>query len=689
VTPATAIDESRLTVGRWASTYVVARDHPDAEGLRRRLDDLVQTHVGAVCGQWLTYVADPADPSVWRIRTLNADLSLDAGFASADVVARKWGEHLATRVHHVLERPDDGDTVLRFSNRAAYLAQLVIDLAAGRAWDKWYYDEFQSLRGLTTSAAIREAMVGEQGLAASVVTHIDALHRTEEVLLALTVYDASRIYDACVGPATNQSSSVQQREWAGRLLESWNEDLRRWATGEENRAHDALRLLARIAGRFPGAESNENMHSSLNLLLDLRQALSSIRSPRVLDQIIRSAASGSLGQSVKLALEHGVIDPQKPLSFLAQIAEGDDHWATQAAAVLLGDQLREVTLVSQGNLDGDASASPFGGIFLLGPSFNEIDLHRLTLAATASCEDPASMAAILRHLVALQCLGRARADEAAADAAMRLFSGFRGRSLPAELQELGTAKLDLVSAQQLLRNVLRKSHRYDGRCLLAETVQIPSSAFHALIVRDVIQDEWLYGAVLSGELLNLNKAISEAVAAILETAARAPEVLLVLENVDMSENEVASPVGAIPIVRCNREDPAFCDELADKLNTSRAQVTRSLRLSRSDLEYFFLLNRWPDAVSNPALDLTLTLIARSILKHFARRILGFELSSPEHLYQNVLSGMSEITSSKEKIEVRLPRSPLSVVLRLCGLQNQIYRLPWLEGRELCLLPPAD
>jgi hypothetical protein len=43
---------------------------------------------------------------------------------------------------------------------------------------------------------------------------------------------------------------------------------------------------------------------------------------------------------------------------------------------------------------------------------------------------------------------------------------------------------------------------------------------------------------------------------------------------------------------------------------------------------------------------------------------------------------------KNRIEVRLAQSPLSVVLRIAGMYQNLV-LPWREGVEICLLaPPA-
>lgn len=113
------------------------------------------------------------------------------------------------------------------------------------------------------------------------------------------------------------------------------------------------------------------------------------------------------------------------------------------------------------------------------------------------------------------------------------------------------------------------------------------------------------------------------------------------------------------------------------------RVERLLRPAAGDLAYFSLPDLAPD------LDLALTLLARRVMKHFARRVIGLELSSPQHLYQNILAGTGFIRDTGQRLEIELPSPPLAAVLSLSGLLEETYSLPWLQGREICLLPLRD
>jgi hypothetical protein len=129
--------------------------------------------------------------------------------------------------------------------------------------------------------------------------------------------------------------------------------------------------------------------------------------------------------------------------------------------------------------------------------------------------------------------------------------------------------------------------------------------------------------------------------------------------------------------------------LAGQLGLTREQLANRINASEKHYPFFCFPHIWPDREFDPVLDGTFSLIARAALKHFARKLSGFEASGPEHLYQNFLLGLSEVRNSDQRLEVRLPASPLSVILRMAGLQEQKYVATWLKGSEVWLLPPQE
>lgn len=118
-----------------------------------------------------------------------------------------------------------------------------------------------------------------------------------------------------------------------------------------------------------------------------------------------------------------------------------------------------------------------------------------------------------------------------------------------------------------------------------------------------------------------------------------------------------------------------------------AIVAHLLRSCDQEFAYLSCGSLWPEFDID--LDLFSTLIARAALRQFARQLMGFQSSSPEHLCRNFLEGIGTVRNRPERIEVELPRAPLFIVLQLSGLVQQTYTVPWLEGREVCLLPPGE
>jgi hypothetical protein len=123
------------------------------------------------------------------------------------------------------------------------------------------------------------------------------------------------------------------------------------------------------------------------------------------------------------------------------------------------------------------------------------------------------------------------------------------------------------------------------------------------------------------------------------------------------------------------------------LHPSLAELADSPVLLPREREYFSFATLWPHF--DPALDLLGVLLARDVIQQFARRLIGFQTSSPEHLCRNFFAGVGTVRHHPERVDVELPRSPLSLVLQLSGLARQTYAVPWLEGKEVCLLPSKE
>ena len=680
--------DAHVTVGRWLGTYLIPRDCAAPQDLQERLDSVVAGRLAKDCASCLEQFLNTADPAVWRIRNLALNFSLQTGFSDPDEVARSWGQRLASDIHSVVDQAEQSDLVLRFPNTTAFIAQFVYDLAQSRAWEKWYYEEFEDLRGLSVSQSIRAVLLRGDLHPADVILQIASNGRLDTVLRALEEGDAHSIYDSCF----NAASTLQQEEglakWTGIVLELWNAAPLRAGSRDENRFRDALRLLARTVSRFPVAQGDVPLKFVIDGLLELRHLLFQIRSGSSIDAMVKNLARDDFRGAVELAARAGASDPIAALTFFQERMQGDAHWGAQAVATILSDSQQEKYLTSKTISEGQSFLSSFGGIFLLGLSLQSLRFDELTNSAAAPCESREKAAAILRHLAALKCLGSMHFADTADDPALRLFSGFEDRSFRQALQSMDAGQLNLAGARKMLLETYMDHEESHDLCLFAELVSLPEGG-PVFILRDLARDEWLDIEPASTAALEVSSLVQASLQRFSSVCGRGCKSLFLSESltslVDFSH--LGHIAGRVAVLHPS-DDTIQC-QLAGQLGLTRERLANRINACEKHYPFFSFSHTWPDFELDLVLDCTFSLIARAALKHFARKLSGFEASSPEHLYENFLSGLSEIRRIDQRLEVRLPASPLAVILRMAGLQEQKYVPSWLKGSEVWLHPPQQ
>ena len=685
---ATSHSDAHVTVGRWIGTYVVPADSAARQEIQERIDRVVGERLRENCGSCLEQFLNVADPAVWRIRNLALNFSVETGFSDPDEVARSWGRRLAADIHFVVERAEQSDSVLRFPSAAAFVAQFILDLATDRAWGKWYYEEFEDLRVLSHSQAICAALLRDHVLPSDVILHLASGGRLETVLKALNDGDARTIYDSCFESVAGASTDGGLEKWTGIVLELWNAAPLRAASQDENRFRDALRLFGRTLAQFPVAQGDTRLKTVIGGLLDLRRVLSFVQSASLIDSLIKKVACGDFPAATELAAAAGASDPIAALSFFAERMQGDAHWVAQAVAVILGDSQQGKYLTSKTWSEGQSFLSSFGSIFLLGPSLQSLRFDEVANAAAEPCESPEKTAAIVRHLTALKCLGQIRFMESADDPALRLFSGFEGHSFRQALESMDARQLNLAGAYEVLLRTLVDPEEFHDPCLFAELASLPKGST-AFILRDLAHDEWLDIAPVSGTESEVAGVVQASLQRFSRVCGRECRALFLSESLaSLAGFSRLSHIAGRVTVFHPSDDSIQC-LLAGQLGLTREQLANRINASEKHYPFFCFSHIWPDRELDPVLDGTFSLIARAALKHFARKLSGFEASGPEHLYQNFLLGLSEVRNSDQRLEVRLPASPLSVILRMAGLQEQKYVATWLKGSEVWLLPPQE
>jgi hypothetical protein len=655
--------------------------------LQSRADGIVAERLAASCSTYLEQTLNVADTTVWRIRDLTVNLSLEAGFSESHDVARDWGRRLATEIYSTVEQGEQSDSVLCFPSRAAFVAQFIFDLATGRAWGKWYYEEFEDLRVLSERQAICVLLLRGDLLPAEVIRQLASAGRLETVLLVLNDSDARIIYDSCFGSAAVSPRDDGLDKWTGVVLELWRAAPLRAASRDENRYRDALRLLGRTLSRFPVAQGDIRLKLVIDGLLELRRVFSVLHSLRRMDPLIKDLACGDFQSAVDQATGGGASDPAAALSFFAERMQGDANWGAQAVAVIFGESNQERFLTSKTISEGESLLSSFAGIFLLGPSFEALRLDELANTAANTSESPEKTAAILRHFAALKCLGQMRFADSADDPALRLFSGFEGHSFRQSLENFDARQLNLAGAQSMLQQTLKDREQAHEPLLFAELVPLPEGAA-VFILRDLARDEWLDIVPVS--------AVGSDLAGLAQTSLQRffslwePDratIFLSDSFSSMDPSELNPAVDRVVLLGSN--DAALHAQPAARLGVTGEQLATRLCSSERYYPYFCVPHSWLGFDLDPVLDCKLSLISRAVLKNFSRRLFGFEASSPDHLYQNFLSGLGEVRRIEQRLEVHLPASPLSLILRMAGLQEKKFAPMWLKGLEVWLLPPQE
>jgi hypothetical protein len=689
--------QSRLVVERWINTYLIPHTdgagHPPlatAEDLPGRINRAVSEELASCCAAWLQGALDLASPTVWRIRELNLDLMVDMAVPAAHAVAHQWAERVALSVAQLIDRNGQNaqgterDGVLCFENWGAYLAQFAVDLAAGRAWQMWYYEEFLSLKALSPSGAIAEAFTREPMRGAQAIVHLAAANRLDEILAVLSQRDTATIKRQCFSATGTVPSSQELSLWCGRILDLSRQSPKRLADSAQSDAHDALRWLAKVAVRFPGAERDAAAHAAVSGLLELRRVLSGLQAPLAVDRLVRNLVErkAGVGDTFQAAMSQGADSPEQAVLFLAQVGMSDPDWAVEAAAELLRDRLP--TLATH---VGESMLTGVGGVFLLGRALLEVNVEEIACAAAGSSRGAEEKAALLRYFSLVKCVHGARTPAAFSDPALRILSGCKS-AMPGEDGE-AFALEDLHRAAIILGRNLINSTGCEARCLLAELIPLSRHDCEALVLRDVARNVYLYACVWPSAVNEQEKVLSSALDFMRDLTRNLPwlligESLSIAIAPDLLQNKVRGPLVLA------REEPGA--EIIETLSstgcidasTSQDRIAQLLVPSTRELDAFSTDRIWPSIDIH--LDLLCRLIARAVLRGFACNLKGFQANHPDYLRENFFEGVSTMRMEPDRIEIELPRSPLSLVLPISGLSRQRYTVPWLSGREIWLTP---
>jgi hypothetical protein len=443
---------SDIHIHQFNAQYNIARSLNNPAALQRRLDqvasELLAGALEARFSNWLD-----SDELVCFIEHMTVDLTLDPAKMDDRELAAFWASGLQEGIVKTLSQR--GNSVILFRNRGEFLASFLEDLLAGRAWDYWYYQEFDALRSLSLGQAVLTLLVAEGDTGRDALLELTQRDCLERLLAILTDDEVEAIAIQCLlppGPSVVLPNTVGI--WVQRLR-----SLLSRVRLTNILMRDVMRLYLGLLDQHPELGPDVNLARFIRDLLQLRQTLAT------LDR--RSAVLSYLADD----------------DLRAALNQLDRGRATQLLTTLM-PELRGVDVVALlQDLQVDAAQPigsrtiiPYGGIFLLVEAIADLELYNFLQQCPYSESPNFPKANLLLWLIALQCMGQPNVERTQRDRGLAVFAGFSQPPATALLQSYAVSLTPEMHAafiqafQTHLQTVLRRPNLFlYQRSLLSST----------------------------------------------------------------------------------------------------------------------------------------------------------------------------------------------------------------------------
>jgi hypothetical protein len=386
-----------IHVERLDALYSVPRGRQSsAASIRRRLDQIAASTLARDLEQ--RFAALGSDERLYFIEQLSVDCTLDLARDDSRL-SGVWARALHEDVLKTISR--GGGNVVVFRDRADFLASFLEDLLAGGAWGRWYFGELRELSSLSTGQAAARALAADADTGRDAMLELTRRGGLDSLLSALDDSQADAVVRACLLP---HAQSVAPRgtyaHWVAALRAQTSRGAQTFV-----RARDLARLYLGLLRERPDLGPDVTLARFLDGLLRLRHALKQSEEPaRMLSRVEAEDLESLRGLS-----GHG--DESELLARLLREAGG-----AETAALLREIQAGPAPSASR------MSATAFGGIFLLCPALIGLRLEEFLRRCPYPEPEGSTKAALLLHVVALQCAGARDFDAAQRDAGLALFS---------------------------------------------------------------------------------------------------------------------------------------------------------------------------------------------------------------------------------------------------------------------------
>ncbi|HET7924763.1 MAG TPA: hypothetical protein VFL30_07680 [Rhodanobacteraceae bacterium] len=158
--------DATIEIRQWRNEIALPRDHPAPLGVRDTID-AAAAQVADTLADIVGAEIDRRAGEVILVREIVFDCDVDVA-SDRHALARTLARRCASALMHAVE--SGSPEVVRFPSRAALVAQLIGDIAAGGAWGRWYYRAFDGLAALPASAAIRTVLLDDRATGREALT---------------------------------------------------------------------------------------------------------------------------------------------------------------------------------------------------------------------------------------------------------------------------------------------------------------------------------------------------------------------------------------------------------------------------------------------------------------------------------------------------------------------------------------
>lgn len=379
--------DGKLFIQRMQNTFLLPENIRDCPQTRGRLKAAFTDRVAAGIGDVLNELGSDSGELVF-IRKLEIECDLDLARTDSELV-RFWSGRLLRTLAATLAGAEQRDDCVRFENRAAYLRHYLLDRTTGSADSAWYYAQFDGLRHMPDSIALRTALLED------VPTGIDAMRGLRKadavrVIGALDERAAWRVLDAFAGDRNDTTG------FSAAVL-----DCVRNAC--DHGARDFQRAPARQALRwFLQTDASPSNTGQIAACLAAIACLTASNNAAASDELRHLILSGNVERVYRTA----GVDVAQRLQPVVSMSRSD---RASILAIAADSQSTPAEAV--------ASFTPFGGAFLLLPAL--VELHIAHRIQGWPAPEEGDGAALMRLLILCSCFGHERSEQAFNDVVLR------------------------------------------------------------------------------------------------------------------------------------------------------------------------------------------------------------------------------------------------------------------------------